>query len=125
MSQNQKMLKIMSFIIIVAAIGMAAWTGMSFMFANTSTGLLLAICALVPTLLDAFLGVLGIGVANKPARGLGAYYVGMTWLSLVLNVVAVVVFVLIGGMPAPSIVNLVVAAVYLYYSRRVRFEALR
>ncbi len=125
MSSNQKMLKIMSFVTVVAALAMAAWTGMSFMFANTSTGLLLALCVLVPAVLDAVLGVFGVGVANKPARGTGIYYIGLSWLALVLNVVAVIVYVLIGGMTWPSIANLVVIVVYFHFSRRVRFEAMR
>lgn len=125
MSSNQKMLKIMSFVCVIAAIAMAAWTGLSLSFANTSPGLLLAICSLVPALCDAALGVWGIGVANKPARGMTVYYIGITWLAVVLNVVAVVVYVFIGGMVAPSIVNLVITGVYFYYSRHVRFEALR
>ena len=48
MSQNQKMLKIMSFITLIAAFGMAAYAAMSIAFANTSPGLLLAICVIVP-----------------------------------------------------------------------------
>ena len=125
MSSNQKMLKIMSFIAVIAAIVMAAWTGMSLMFANTSPGLLLAICSLVAALFDLLLGGMGIGVANKPVRGLGVYYVGFTWLAVVLNVVAVVIYVFIGGFVVPSIVNAVIMIAYLYYSRAVRFEALR
>ncbi|MBM6755796.1 hypothetical protein H6A18_04585 [Collinsella tanakaei] len=125
MSQNQKMLKIMSFVELFMAVAMAAWTGMSFMFANTSPGLLLSICSLVCALLDLYLGVWGIGVANRPSRGLGIYYVGITWLAVVLSAVSVVVYVFIGGLAIPAIANLAVAAVYLYCARRVRFEELR
>lgn len=125
MSQNQKMLKIMSFIAVLAAFGMAWWTFMSLSFANTSPGLLLAICALVPCLLDAVIGVWGVPAANKPVRTLPVYYAALVWLALVLNIVAVVVYVLIGGMPWPSIVNLVVVALYLYFWRGVHAEALR
>ena len=125
MSPNQKILKIMSFVAVVAAIAMAGWTGTSLMFANTSPGLLLAICSLVTAVLDAMLGVWGIGVANRPARGLGVYYIGVTWLAVVLNVVAVIVYVFIGGLVVPAAINLAIVAVYFYYSRHVRIEALR
>ena len=47
------------------------------------------------------------------------------WLAVVLNVVAVVIYVFIGGFVVPSIVNAVIMIAYLYYSRAVRFEALR
>ena len=125
MSQNQKLLKIMSFVTVVAALGMAWWTFVSFMFANNSIGLLLAISALVPCLLDVPLGMWGIGAANKPARACETYYVAITWLAVVLNAVSVVVFVLIGGYALPSIVNCVIVVAYLYFSRGVRLEALR
>lgn len=125
MSPNQKALKVLSLIAVVAAIAMAGWTGMSFMFANTSPGLLLAICSLVTAFLDLALGVWGIGVANRPARGMEVYYIGATWLAVVLNVVSVVTYVFIDGFIWPAAVNLVLVALYLFYSRKVRFEALR
>lgn len=124
MSQNQKMLKIMSFITLIAAFGMAAYAAMSIAFANTSPGLLLAICVIVQCFLDAALGVWGIGAANKPARSVETPFVGLNWLALVLNVVAVVVTVLIGGFPWAPIVNAVIVAVYFFYARNVRQEAL-
>ena len=52
-------------------------------------------------------------------------YVGVTLLALVLNAVAVVVYVLLNGFVWPAIVNLVIVAVYYYFSRAVRFEALK
>ena len=119
MSQNQKILKIMSFVAVIAALGMAWWSSMAIAFANTSPGLLLAICSVVPCVLDLFLGVWGIGAANRPM------YVGVTLLALVLNAVAVVVYVLLNGFVWPAIVNLVIVAVYYYFSRAVRFEALK
>ena len=119
MSQNQKMLKIMSFITLIAAFGMAAYAAMSIAFANTSPGLLLAICVIVQCFLDA-----GIGAANKPARSVETPFVGLNWLALVLNVVAVVVTVLIGGFPWAPIVNAVIVAAYFFYARNVRQEAL-
>lgn len=124
MSSNQKALKVMSFIAVLAAIGMAAWTGMALMFANTSTGLLLAICSLATALLDLVLGAAGIGVANRPALGLEVYYIGVSWLAVVLNAVSVVVYVLVPGFVWPAVVNLAIVAVYFHFSRRVRFEAL-
>lgn len=124
MSSNQKALKVMSFIAVLAAIGMAAWTGMALMFANTSTGLLLVICSLATALLDLVLGAAGIGVANRPARGLEVYYIGVSWLAVVLNAVSVVVYVLVPGFVWPAAVNLAIVAVYFRFSRRVRFEAL-
>lgn len=125
MSQNQKILKIMSFVAVIAALGMACWSSMAIAFANTSPGLLLAICSVVPCVLDLFLGVWGIGAANRPARAYATMYVGVTLLALVLNAVAVVVYVLLNGFVWPAIVNLVIVAVYYYFSRAVRFEALK
>ena len=122
MSQNQKILKIMSFVAVIAALGMAWWSSMAIAFANTSPGLLLAICSVVPCVLDLFLGVWGIGAANRPARAYATMYVGVTLLALV---VAVVVYVLLNGFVWPAIVNLVIVAVYYYFSRAVRFEALK
>lgn len=125
MSQNQKMLKILSFITVIAAFGMAAYTVTSLAFANTSPGLLLAICAVVQCFLDAALGVWGVGAANKPVRSCSTPYVLLVLLAVVLNVVAVVVTVLIGGFPWAPIVNAVVVLVYGNYARNVRREALR
>ena len=118
MSQNQKILKIMSFVAVIAALGMAWWSSMAIAF-------LLAICSVVPCVLDLFLGVWGIGAANRPARAYATMYVGVTLLALVLNAVAVVVYVLLNGFVWPAIVNLVIVAVYYYFSRAVRFEALK
>ena len=67
----------------------------------------------------------GIGAANRPARAYATTYVGVTLLALVLNAVAVVVYVLLNGFVWPAIVNLVIVAVYYYFSRAVRFEALK
>lgn len=125
MSQNQKMLKIMSFAAVIAAFAMAAYSVMAISFANTSTGLLLATCVVVPCFLDAALGVWGIGAANKPVRSCGTLYVGLVFLAVVLNLVAVVVTVLIGGFPWPSIVNCIIVCAYSYFARGVRQEALR
>ena len=113
MTQNQKMLKIASFITLLAAFGMAADSVMTLAFANTGPGLLLSICVIVQCLLDAVLGVWGIAAANKPTRSVETPFVGLNWLALVLNVVAVVVTVLIGGFPWAPI-----------YARNVREEAL-
>lgn len=124
MSQNQKLLKIMSFIALIAAFGMAAFAVMSLAFANTSPGLLLAICVIVQCFLDAALGVWGVAAANRPARSCETPFVGLSWLALVLNIAAVVVTVLIGGFPWPPIVNCVIVFVYFYYARNVRQEAL-
>lgn len=125
MSQNQKLLKIMSFVAVAAALGMAWWTATAIAFADTSTGLLLAICSVVPCVLDLFLGVWGIGAANRPARAYAPRYVGITLLALVLNVVAAVVYILLNGFVVPSIANLAIVAVYYYFSRAVRIEALK
>ena len=84
-----------------------------------------AICSVVPCVLDLFLGVWGIGAANRPARAYATMYVGVTLLALVLNAVAVMVYVLLNGFVWPAIVNLVIVAVYYYFSRAVRFEALK
>ena len=66
----------------------------------------------------------GIGVANRPARGLEVYYIGVSWLAVVLNAVSVVVYVLVPGFVCPAAVNLAIVAVYFHFSRRVRFDAL-
>ena len=124
MSQNQKMLKIASFITLLAAFGMAADSVMTLSFANTGPGLLLAICVIVQCLLDAVLGVWGIAAANKPTRSVETPFVGLNWLALVLNVVAVVVTVLIGGFPWAPILNAIVVFFYFFYARNVREEAL-
>lgn len=125
MSSNQKMLKIMSFITILAAFGMGVWTFFALAFADTPQGLLLAISALVPCVLDVLLGCYGVGAANKPALSCGTIYVAMNFLAAVLNIVAVVIYVLIGGMPAPSILNCAIVLAYWYFARNVRKEALR
>lgn len=125
MSQNQKMLKIMSFVAVIATLGMAWWSSVAIAFANSSPGLLLALCSVVPCVLDLFLGVWGIGAANRPARAYATPYVGLTLLALVLNAVAVVVYVFLNGFVWPAIANLVIVAVYYYFSRAVRIEALR
>lgn len=114
----------MSFVAILAALGMAWWSFTAISLANTSAGLLLAIFAVAPCVLDVVLGCWGIGAANKPALSCGTYYVAATWLAVVVNVAAVVVYVLIGSMAVPSIINLVMVAVYLYFSRKVRIAAL-
>lgn len=125
MSSNQKMLKIMSFIAIIAAFGMGVWTYFSIMFANTPQGLLLAISAVIPCVLDVLLGCYGIGAANKPALSCGTIYIAMYYLAAVLNVVAAGIYILIGGMPVPSIINCIVVLVYCYFAQKVRQEALR
>ncbi len=136
MSSNQKWLKIMSFLSILAGVGMAVWTSFSLAFANTSLGLLLAICMGVQAFLDVALGVFGIGAANKPVRAEGLYYIAMVWLALILNVVAVIVIALIGGggqtedmvyafvsLDIPSIINLVVVFFYCRFARLVRAQS--
>ena len=137
MSQNQKLLKIMSLIAVPAGIGMAVWTSFSLFFANTPQGLLLTICMGVPAIFDLALGVYGIAAANRPARTEALYYVWMTWLALLLNIVAVVVIAFIGtsgsddvvyafiSLGIPSVLNLVIVALYCKYARAVRIESLK
>lgn len=124
MSHNQKMLKIMSFVAIVAALDMAAYSAMALSFANTPQGLLLATCTIVQCFLDAALGVWGIGAANKPTRACASPFVGLIWLALVLNLAIVVVTVLLGGFPWAPVLNAVLVVAYFYFARNVRAEAL-
>lgn len=136
MSSNQKWLKIMSFLAILAGVGMAVWTSISLAFADTSVGLLLAICMAVQAFFDVVLGVLGIGAANKPVRSEGLYYIAAVWLSLILNVAAVIVIAFIGGggdagqtayavasLDIPSVINLVVVFFYGRFARLVRAQS--
>ena len=125
MSQNQKMLKIMSFITLIAAFGMAAYAAMSIAFANTSPGLLLAICVIVQCFLDAALGRMGhrrrqqAGAQRRDAV-CGAQLAG----ACAQRGRGVVVTVLIGGFPWAPIVNAIIVAAYFFYARNVRQEAL-
>lgn len=136
MSSNQKWLKIMSFIAILAGVGMAVWTSVSLAFANTAPGLLLAICMGAQAFLDVALGVFGIGAANKPVRSEGLYYIATVWLALILNVAAVIVIAFIGGggemdstayaivsLDIPSVINLVVVFFYARFARLVRVQS--
>ena len=136
MSSNQKWLKIMSFLAVLAGIGMAVWTSFSLAFANTSVGLLLAMCMGVQAVFDFLIGIFGIGAANKPVRAEGLYYIATVWLTFILNLVAVIVIALIGGsgedtdvvyafisLDIPSLINLVIVFFYVRFARLVRAQS--
>lgn len=125
MSQNQKYLKIMSFVAVIATLAMAWWTSATIAGADTSEGLLLSLFAVVPCVLDLFLGVWGIGAANRPARSFGIPYRALVLLAVALNIVAVVIYVLMDGMVWPAVANTVVVLVYAGRARAVRLEALK
>lgn len=123
MTSSQKLLKIMSFASLAMCVALAVLCSMSLSFANTSTGLLQALLIGVAAVIDAVIGVMGIGAANRPSRASGIFVVAS--LAAVLNIVFAVVLVMLPGLWAGNVVNCVVVCVYWHFVRIVRMQSLQ
>ncbi len=122
MTSVQKRLKIISFVLIAMCIVLAAVDSMAFAFANTSMGLLQAIIIGVAAVLDAALGVFGIGAANRPSRA--ELLFPLATIAAVVNIFAALVLVMLPGVYVPNVVNCAVVCLHWHFLKLVRAQAL-
>lgn len=123
MSTMRKTLKILSFILVIAGIGLICYGAVSLFSGIGTAALLMAGCQVVAGALDVVLGCKGVGAANVPARAekLRALIVA----SVVVAVAACIPVVMYDGLWVIMVLNAVIVLAYAVVAHKVYQESLR